>query len=341
MNGRERVFNILEGKSVDRRPFGALLSLYGAKLTGCPLVRYYNDAVEYARGQDAIRQTISPDFLVGPFMLAGYGEAFGSSLRYLDTYVPNLLRPVISSADDIPRLTVPDIDEHPRLLFFRDAIRQMKKSHGTEAVIVGIVLNPLDLPIVIMGLDAWLRAVLTDEDGTRRMLDITTPFFVRYCNALFEDGADVLATPLAFLTRDITTRSLVTDFALPVLRAALSEIRGPMISHHVGSTFFDYLDLLCDLPNVIGATMHVEDDIVGARSLVKPETILFAGLDGPSLHTVPAAWIKAKCLEMLALLQDDPRYIPFATGTDVDLRTPVDNLIAMRKAVEEFKKGQP
>lgn len=341
MNSRQRVFSILQGKPVDRRPFGGLMSLYGAKLTGCPLFKYYNDAAEYARGQDAIRQTICPDFLIGPFMLAGYGEAFGSTLRYFDNYVPNLLKPVISCPEDLSRLIVPDIDSHPRLLYFRDALRRIKASHGTEAQLVSIVLNPLDLPLVIMGLDAWLRTVLTDEDSTRKMLDIVIPFFVRYCNALFEDGADALAIPMAFLTRDITTRSLAANFAVPILREALAELKGPVIAHHTGSSFFDTLDLLCDLPNLIGLAMDADDDIVAARSLVNSETVLFAGPDGPSLHTVSADWVKATCLERLSTLRNDPRYVPFATGTDVSMDTPVANLIAIRTAVEEFGNGQP
>ncbi len=334
MNSRERFFNVLEGKPVDRRPFGSLTSLYGAKLTGCPLFKFYNDAGEFARGQDAVRQTVNPDFLVSPFLFAGYGEAFGSKLQYLENYVPNILKPAISSAKDISRLTVPDTETHPRMLYYRDAVRKIKASHGKDAVIVGIVLSPIDLPIVIMGLDAWLLTVLSDEDGTKRMLDITVPFFVRFCNALYQDGADVLAMPMAFLTHDVTTRHLAADFAVPVLRSALSQINGPMVCHHTGSSFFNYLDLLYDLPNVKGLTMYEKDDILTARKRSKPDTVLFAGLDGPTLYTLTADTVKSKCLEMLAVMKDDPYYIPFATGTDVDIRTPVENLVAIREAAE-------
>ena len=37
MNGRERVLAVAGGDAADRPPFTAMLSLYGAKLTGCPV----------------------------------------------------------------------------------------------------------------------------------------------------------------------------------------------------------------------------------------------------------------------------------------------------------------
>lgn len=338
MNSRERLFNILKGKPVDRRPFGAILSLYGAALTGCPLEKHYNDAGAYAEGQAAVREAVEPDYLVGPFFLAGLGEAFGGTLHYSERYVPALKRPAISSVTELSKLTVPDPDSHPRLLFYREALRKIAQAHGKEAVIVGIVLNPVDLPIMIMGLDAWLFTVLTDAAGTKRMLEMTTDFFVRFCQKLFSDGADIIAMPMTFFTREITTGHLVMEFALPALREALAMAKGPFVLHHTGSTFFEYLELLDELPGVAGLTLDHHDNINIARSRVSRETILFSGLDGPLLHTLSPDGIRARCSELLVASRDDPRFIPFATGTDVEMHTPLEHLMAIRQAVETYSE---
>lgn len=339
MNSRERFINVVQGKPVDRKPFGAITSLYGARLTGCPLERFYNDAAAYAQGQDAVRELTGTDFVIGPFLLAGFGEAFGSTLHYTDRYVPNLRKPAITSSADISRLIIPNPDTHPRLLYMRESIRRLAATHGNEAVIIAILLNPLDMPAAIMGLDAWLETILTDESATRRMLDITTPFFVDLCAKLYADGARVLAMPMGFFTRDVTTRNLVTDFALPAMREALSRVDLPLVFHHTGSTFFEYLDLLDSLPSVAGFTMDIRDDLREARRRVRKERILFAGLDGPTLHTMSPEAIRAQTLELLETSRGDNRFVPFATGTDIDLNTPVDCLGAMRQAVEEFGNG--
>ena len=63
MNSLERVTAALSGKSFDRRPVSITLSLYGARLTNCPLTTYYTDADEYFRGQEAVYKTFQPDIL--------------------------------------------------------------------------------------------------------------------------------------------------------------------------------------------------------------------------------------------------------------------------------------
>jgi hypothetical protein len=42
MNSRERLFALVTGEPLDRRPFGALLSLNGAGLTNCPVEEFAN-----------------------------------------------------------------------------------------------------------------------------------------------------------------------------------------------------------------------------------------------------------------------------------------------------------
>ncbi len=336
MNSRERIFNILQGKPVDRRPFGAILSLYGAALTKCPLKQFYNDAAAYAKGQTAVHRLLEPDFLTGPFMLPGFGEAFGSTLHYSEHYAPSLLKPSISSLQELANLTVPDPDNHPRLLFYREAISKIARTHGKEAVIMGMMLNPMDMPIMIMGLDTWLFTVLTDKGATRHMLEITTDFFVRFCRKLYSDGADIIAMPMAFFTRDITAEHIVTEFAFPALREALALAKGPFILHHTGSTFFNYLELLDTLPGVAGFILDYQDNITMARSRIRREAVLISGLDGPLLHTLSPAGIKTRYSELLHKVKDDERFIPFAAGTDVEMHTPPENLLAIRKAIEEY-----
>ncbi|MBN1939249.1 MAG: uroporphyrinogen decarboxylase family protein [Candidatus Aminicenantes bacterium] len=339
MNGKERFFSLVAGRPFDRRPFGAILSLYGAKLIDCPPQQYYNDPESYARGQEAVFQAVRPDFLTGPFLLAGFGEAFGGTLRYSENDAPNLRRPAIASAAEIPKLAIPDIDTHPRILYLRRSIRRLAAAHGRDSVIVAIVLNPIDLPAMIMGLEAWFGTILTDREATRRMLDVTVPFFIRLCAALYADGADAIACPMTFFTRDVSTRNLVEEFALPVFREAWPKLQGLTIFHHTGSTIFDHIDLLDPLPGVLGFTMDVDDSLPEARRRIRKESVLFGGLDGPTLHTLSPETVRARSIDILARMKEDGRFVLFATGTDVDWRTPPECLAAIGQAADEFGNG--
>ncbi len=336
MNGRERVLNMIQGKEFDRRPFGAVLSLYGAKLTGCPVERYYSDAKEYARGQDAILRKIDPDVLAAPFLPGTYGEAFGSAPRREEGRVPGARRRAAGSDGDLSGLSCPDIERHPGLAYIRESVRLMHAAHGREKIIAAAMPNPLDLPAAIIGLEAWTETVLSDEIKTERMLSFTVPFFVSFCNALFKDGADLVVLPTTFLTRHITSRRSVEEFAMPALSKAFAQVNGPLLLHYTGSSFVAYLGLMAGLPHVAGFTLDHRDDFGNARRCVREEQILVGGFDGPTLHFMDASWIRSRCLSVLGEWRGDRRFVPFASGTDLPMETPLENILALREAVEEF-----
>ncbi len=338
MNSKERVFATLQGKQVDRRPFTALLSLYGAGLTGCPLRQYYSDAAAYARGQTAVRETFEPDILFSPFSLVTLAEAFGGEAKYFDNYPPNLLRPAITSMSNIPHLSVPDIDSHPKIIYVRDSLRRIAETHGKESVTAAVLLSPLDLPLMIMGLDKWMETVLFDNDGVDRMLEITIPFFIQFANALLEDGADALVLPAAFLTPALATREILERFALPVMRDVFDKVRGPIVIHHVGSPFLKFLDLFAGLPNVVGFVLDHRDDLSEAREKAGPGMTIFGGPDGPNIGNVSPENIETQCRALLKARRKEPCFILGTTGADIPVDAPAENIHAMRKAVETFKE---
>ena len=268
MNSRERVMATLEGKPVDRRPYYALLSLYGAKLTGCPLEKYYTDPSEYARGQEAVLETFHPDILFSPFKLVGEAEAFGGKIRYFDNQPANLIKPAIESIEQLPTLKVPDIDSDPCLLFFRQALSKMVKGVGGDAAIGAIMLSPIDIPLMIMGIEAWLDTVLFNPDGVKRMLDITVPFFVKRANSLLAEGADCLVMPATFFSSKVITRQIAESLTVPVLHKAFAEVKGPIVLHHGGSPIVPFMDICSSLPNVIGYVVDNTDDMSEAREKI-------------------------------------------------------------------------
>ena len=103
----DRVLAALAGKPQPRPPFTLTLSLYGARLTGCPLTEYYRKPERYAEGQEAVLDLCSPDILFSPFVLTLEAEAFGSELKFLPDNPPNIRKPAVRSADEFIRLPLP------------------------------------------------------------------------------------------------------------------------------------------------------------------------------------------------------------------------------------------
>ncbi|MFQ5593170.1 MAG: uroporphyrinogen decarboxylase family protein [Anaerolineae bacterium] len=334
MNSLERVLATLQGEPTDRRAVSLTLSLYGARLTGCRLTEYYTNPVAYARGASAVMETFQPDILFGPFALCLEGEAFGSRVRFYEDQAPNLTRPAISSSGEIAQLAAPDIETHPRLRFFRATIRRMAAEHGQQVPIAAVALGPMGLPAMIMGIEGWLETLLFDEAGTQRMLEMSVPYFVRWANVLLAEGASLVVVPAAFANPTIVTREMAARIAVPALKEAYSQINGPLIVHSAGASLAPFLDLLADLPNVVGFMLNHGDSFAEARARVGAQATLIGNIDGPTLHMREPDEIAAECRKVLHDRRDDPRFILGTSAADIGFDTPVENIHAVLRAAQ-------
>jgi uroporphyrinogen decarboxylase len=336
MNSMERIQATLAGKPLDRRAIAPVLGLYGARLTNCPLEQYYTDPAAYAAGQMAVRETFQPDVLFSPFDFAAIGAAFGSELHFFADQAPNIRRPVIQSKDEWDRLVFPDLDTHPRLLFFREAIRMMAAEYRDEVPIAAVLPAPIDLPALIMGMEAWLETVLFDAVGTQRIMERVIPFFVRFANSLFADAAAFIVMPCAFASPAIVTHEIASGFARPVLDKALSQLKGPVVLHHIGTPILRHLDLLMGLPSTVAFALDHRDNLGQARQTVGPYPVLLGGPCGPDMARKTSAQVDSECRTILEDRRQDAHFILFTSGADIPLNTPQENIHAMRKAAESF-----
>ena len=332
MNARDRVFGTLQGLPVDHRPVAPVLSLYGARLTGCPLPQYYTDAAAYARGQRAVFGMFHPDLLLAPFVLSAEAAAFGSEEHFADHRPPNICRLAAEGMTQLGRLTVPSPDRHPRLLYVRDALRRVRDAHGGDAIVGAVCLSPIDLPPLIIGLDAWMDVLLDEGQDIERVLDLTLPFFVAWANALLADGADLLMLPVAFCNAGIVTRRIAEHIAVPALTRAFAAVKGPIVFHHGGGPLGPFLPFLKDLPNVVGFALGPADSLMDARLAVGPDKLLLGQIDGPSLDQQSPDDIEAECRRTLDDMAADPRFILATSAADIPLRTPPANVFAVTAA---------
>ena len=338
MNSKERIMATIMGTKVDKRPFTGLFGLYGARLTGCPLEKYYTNSGEYLNGVSAVVKNINPDILFSPFFMPGMGAAFGTEVRYFDDQPPNIYKPAITDLDEISNLKIPDIDSAPTLLYTRDTVRGMKKKYGDEKTIGAVLLSPTELPIMITGLENWLPAVVDNDDHVKKMLDITIPFFIKFAKALISEGADLLAMPAPFSLPNILTRHLVKKYILPVLKQAFAEIEIPIFLHHTGALYNEFLDLLTGLPNVTGFIVDARDNLVEAREKVGKSKVLMSGIDGTRLDRYTQEEIRQITLTVLKERADDPHFIFTLASADVQYKTPIENITAIPDAIKEFSE---
>lgn len=334
MTGRERLFAALKGQPTDRRPVGPLLSLYGARLTSCPTPEYYQRAEAYAHGQAAVNGLFHPDVIFGPFATALEAAAFGAAEDFGRDRPPVISTGVIHSAAEAHRLVVPDPDSHPRLVYMRDALTGVAKACGREAIVAAPALSPLDLPALLLGLDAWLDALLFDPDAASRIVERTMAHFVRWSNTLLSAGADIVVVPIVFSNPSIVGRRVAESFGRNALREAIAAVQGPVVLHHGGARLSPYLSLFADLgPNVVGFALGEGEDMTAARAAIGTGRLLFGNIDGPRLPQRSSEEIAAACASVLQAARDDPQFVLGTSNADIPLDTPPSRVFAMIDSV--------
>ena len=339
MNSQERVLTALQGKAQDRPPFTLTLSLYGARLTGCPLTEYYSLPERYTEGQEAVLELCSPDILFSPFALTLEAQAFGSELIFLPSNPPNVRRPAIRSADEFIGLTLPDVDSHPSLLYLRESVRLLAEKHHGKTPICGIITAPVDLPAIVMGIDAWIETLLFFPEKVRAILDKVQNHFVGMTNALLADGASFIGLTTVFSNPKILLPKMIDVVILPALVRAFNEIKGPIVFHHGGNPMLPYLEDYLSLPNVVAYAVDHRDSLSKARSILGPNRLLLGNLNGLTLPKIPVYKVLENVDRILMDRKDDPCFIFSTSAADVPYDTPPEIIQAISDQIRASSRA--
>lgn len=337
MNSFERIMATIKGEKTDKRAFTATLSQYGVKYCGATNQEYYKLPEVYTKGQIAVFDKFGTDVIFGPFALSLFGNAFGADLKYYPDRPPLFKAPGIKSVEELLDFPYPDLNSDPDLMFMRNCIKQLSAHFGNEVPVAAISLNPLDLPIMIYGMDKWLDILLFDKQAFNKTMEYIVPFFIDYTNALISDGAACVIMPTVFANSNSVSRQQTVDIVNPILRSAFSEINGGLVMHHGGVPFLPYLDTYRDFPpNVLGFALDWTDNYHEARKAIGNERLLFYGIEGPSMYIKQKHEIKDRCLAILKMTEEDQKFVLNTCSSDILTQTPEENILAIGEAVSEY-----
>ena len=340
MTSLERVLAALEGKPQPRPPFTLTLtlSLYGARLTGCPLTEYYRRPERYAEGQEAVSDLCAPDILFSPFALTLEAEAFGSELKFLPANPPNVRKPAVRSADEFIRLPLPDVDSHPSLLYLRESVRQMAKKHSGTTPICGIMTASVDLPAIIMGIDMWIETLLFEPEKAATILEMTHRHFVNLANALLADGATFIGLTTVSSNPRILYPKMIETVILPALARSFLELNGKIVFHHGANPMVPLLKDYLALPNVTAFLIDHRDSLGEARKIIGPDRLLLGNLNGPTLARTPMDKVMEQVEAILDDRKDDPCFLFSSSAADVPWETPPELLQAISGTIGAFTR---
>jgi uroporphyrinogen decarboxylase len=332
----ERVVAALQGTKTDRRAFTMTLSLYGAKLTGCPLTEYYTVPEKYLEGQIAVAEKCRPDIIFTPFALALEAQAFGSEIVFIPHDAPNVRKPFLRNLNDIDKIKLPDIEHDKSFLYIRTTSQLLADHFKGKVPICGVLTSPMDLPAIIMGVDGWLELLLFDRKKTATIISLMSEYFISMANSLFHSGINFLAMPMMFTNPHLVFEKTITDTVVPALADMFRQLKGPIVFHHGGNPLAEYLQHYQSLPNVGGFVLDPHDSFTEARKNVGENRLLLGNLDGPSLGKISPSRSIEKARKILDNRRGDKHFIFATSAADVAWDTPMETITGIYELMQQY-----
>jgi uroporphyrinogen decarboxylase len=334
----QRVAAALKGQPADRRAWTMTLSLYGAKLTGCPLSEYYTRPERYVQGQVAVAEHVRPDIIFAPFALALEAQAFGSDIVCIPKNPPTVKKPFIRSPDEMGRLQLPHFQRQAGLRYLQTCAKGLADHFKDSVPVCGILSSPMDLPAIIMGVEGWLELLLFDRQKLAEMTALMAEYFVGMANAMFDSGIAFLAMPMMFANPRLVFEKTIAEVVVPALAEVFAKLNGPVVFHHGGNPLAAYLRHYLSLPNLGGFVLDSRDDFGAARKAVGPSVLLLGNLDGPCLGKLSPWRAIQKAQAILDDRREDRHFIFASSAADVAWDTPLSTIAGIRALVEKDGK---
>ena len=332
MTSLERVLCALRGEPSDRRAFTLALSLYGARLSGCPMRSYYSDPMCYLEGQREVVRFIDPDIVFAPFALPFEALAYGGEGVWLDKFPPNVRKPPFREQNPVQPLG-DELLLKEGMAYLIESTRLLAEEFGATKPVCAVVTAPVDLPAMLLGIEAWLEILLFDRERAARLMDLAVDHFLRLTGALFDAGAAFVAIPVMFANLRLVTPALLEKTILPELSRAFGQVRGPLVYHHGGNRILDHLSLFSSLPNVVGFLLDPRDNLDRAREILGPGRLMLGNVNGPILSRMQPGDAYASVSSLLAERAADRSFVLASAHADIPFDTHPSTLLAVRQAV--------
>lgn len=332
MNSITRVMNTIMGKPVDRNPVIAVLSAYGARLSGQSIKEIFSDAESYLKSQAAVLETFPVDMALAPFNYCAIAEAFGSDIRFYGDQPPNLKKPAARTWQDVLDIPLPEIRSAGRMAVILASIRALIDNFGKEKPVFVSVPGPVSLPILIMGFENWLETFLFEIDGAEKVLKYTSGFWQQWAEELSACGVSGLIVTEGFAASEICHRQLFVDRVLPFLSEMFARIEIPKIFHQTGGSISHILDLINNIGGVTGIALGAKDNILEARNIIGRDRLLLGNIDNLVFPSANRDQIYEKSMGILNSMIGRGPFILANSGGDIPLNTPVENIMAMFEA---------
>jgi uroporphyrinogen decarboxylase len=339
LNPRERFSLLVIDEPQDRVPIFPLLTSAAAVICNVPLRDYYTNGTVMAKCQLMAQEQFQTDFISIFSEVGIVAEALGSEYHYPETDLPVLSRPLgndLTAAVKTlaPRLTaitaLPDRN-FGRLGVYLDAINYAYEAVADRIPVLAYIPAPFTTAQQLVDPESFLAGLIENPDLVWQLLTLATRAVIGFSRAVIRAGAlPILVDPLA--SGSVLSPEQYRQFALPYEKQVVDfwhRYDLDVVLHICGDTTG-----IIDLMPETGADLISIDRIELDRALKTAgnRVRIIGNFDTTTLWLAGPAEIESAVAAMVLRGKTNPRGYVCATGCEVPLATPPENLAAFVRA---------
>jgi len=333
MHGKELIKKAFALESVERAPWVPFIGVHAAALIGVDAETYLRSTELMIKGLNEAIEKYNPDGIPVAFDLQMEAEVLGCKLVWSKDNPPSVISHPLAEGKTLADLSIPNKKEG-RIAKTLKVTRTLRSEHP-DLALYGLITGPFTLALHLMGTDIFMK-MFTDEKEVHELM----AFCTKVCNAMsdyyIEAGCDVIAVV------DPMCSQIGPDQFKQFVTLSCSHVFSHIKASGAYSSFFvcghaqHNIEVMCDCkPNNISIDENIPLDYVRDICLsrgisyggnLKLTVVLLMGTEDDTERNV---------VECLDIAGDNNKGFILAPGCDIAYATPVANLIAAGKLVQD------
>lgn len=330
---RERFGLLVIDERPDRCNVLPLVTSHAAHIAGIPLRDYYTDGKTMAKAQLIAIDEYGHDAISFFSEVGIIAEAMGSIFEYPENDLPVLKTPILTEQKPAT-LKVPDPQCTQRLPVYLDAIDFAYQAVGDRIPILAYVPAPFTTGMMLSDPDKFLMQTIKNPDIILEIMDISLQATMEFCYHIINAGGlPVIVDPLA--SASVISPRAYKRYALPYERALIEYLHRydlDIILHICGET-----EPILGLISESGADLVSLDKVDFSIALqeLSHQVRLIGNFDTSSMLFSPPATITEEVKRMVCKGMNAPKGYIAATGCEIPIHSPRENVKAFISAAKE------
>lgn len=338
MTPKERMQAILQGKHVDRLLVSPLILNYASRSLNLTVRSFCSNGKNMGDANIACFKKYRHDIVYIFSTTSTLAEAMGTRMYFPEDDAPQVENPFIQTREDLKKLKPVEPEKDGRLPVYLEAVKRCVDAIGNEVFVVPVIGAPFTTSAALRGTETFIKELYTDPELVHTVMKVATQSVKNLIDAYVKAGSvPVTVEPVA--TGSMISEKHFREFVLPYLKEVYAHIHSfslPGVLHICGKTkrviqcmaesgadilSIDNIDLL-EAKALVGDKVCLMGNVSPADGMLKgnPEIIT---------NMVKDCVIKAS---------DSPKGFVLATGCEVPIMTPHENMIAFLEAGRRFAR---